>query len=425
MKRRQFLLGAGGAGLAGLLSACAAPSVPRGSGEVAFFNDVPTWTPGFDAANQQLRRLAGAALAPRSVPTSSSYQQVIQSQLQTTNPPDIAKWGSGYQLQDIARTGTLYPLDDVWAEAVSKGWVPKELQAIFRYHGKTYGMPLQQGYYVMFYNVKLFGRLGLGVPKTWDDFTAACAKLKSAGVTPMGTTQVNSWPVAVWMSVFAVAYDAAWYTALCQNKAKWSDPKGIGFLQLWKEMIGKGWFTSADTSIDDFPSLLRKQTIGMFAEAVSWEAQSIDLTGLKPTTGYSAFILPNVDGQATTSIITETAGLVVPRKGPNRDATVEILRYWLDPRVQHPWSNFLSGSSANPEVAWSNGPSRAIQKIVQGKKLTVLNRYYENSPPALVEGNLQDLGGFMASPGDIHALATGMDRRADTEWTYWHEETRA
>jgi multiple sugar transport system substrate-binding protein len=425
MERRQFLVGAGGLGLLGLLAACASPSIPAGSSEVAFFNDVPTWSPGFQAANKYLKTLAGGTLAPRSVPTSASYQQVIQSQLQTTNPPDVAKWGSGYQLQDIARTGTLYPLDDVWKESIAKGWVPAELQDIFKYQGKTYAMPLQQGYYVMFYNVQLFDKLGIAAPTTWDEFLAACTKLKSAGITPLGATQVNSWPIAVWMSVFALSYDAAWYRDLCSNRAKWSDPKGIAFLTLWRDWIEKGWFTSADSVIDDFPSLMQKGKLGMFAEAVSWETQSIDVTGLKATTGYDTFILPNMDGSKTTSIITETAGLIVPRKGPNRSRTVEILRHWLDPRPQHEWSDFLSGSSANPEVAWSNAPSRRIQKIVQDSSLEIANRYYENSPPALINGNLQDLGGFMAAPGDVHALASGMDARGDTEWKYWHEETAA
>lgn len=51
--------------------------------------------------------------------------------------------------------------------------------------GRTYGIPLEQSCWTLFYNRKLFREHGWEPPRTWDDFFALCERIKAAGVAPL------------------------------------------------------------------------------------------------------------------------------------------------------------------------------------------------------------------------------------------------
>ncbi|MGQ7787281.1 ABC transporter substrate-binding protein [Nesterenkonia sp. K-15-9-6] len=423
MERRTFLTAAGLAGLT--LSACSGPpeSLPSESHALQFFNDAAAWGPGYTAAGQELSKKTGWSIDPQTIPDASAYEQVIRSLLQTRNPPDLIKWGSGYRTKDLARTGGIADVTSAWDASVQLGWLDDSLRSAFTYEEGVYGLPLIQGFYVMFYNVALFDRLGISAPKTWDEFINLCDTLQDAGVTPIGTTQVNIWPVANWFSMLATAYDADWFTRVCANEATFLDDEARGMMQLWQEMIRWGYHTSPDTDSGNFAGMLQSETVGMWPSAVSWSTQSLQNIGMKSGDDYDAFILPPYSGKEK-AVVTEVAGLVVPARSQNVDEVVEVMASWLDPDVQQPWSDFLSGSSANPKVPWTDPISQRLQSQIRDENITVVNRYWEGSPTALVVGVTQDLGGFMADPSHPQRVLESLQQKAVSEWSYWVEATR-
>jgi multiple sugar transport system substrate-binding protein len=421
MRRRRFMAAAGALGL-GLGATGCGGADSDDEQALQFFNDAASWGPGYVSAGEVLQQKAGWSISPQTIPNASSYEQVIRSLLQTRKPPDLVKWGSGYRMRDLARTGDLAELSEPWQHAVDQGWLDDGMREDFTYQDGVYGMPLIQGYYVMFYNAELWTELGLEVPTTWDEFLAVCETLKAADVIPIGTTQANIWPVANWFSMLSAVYDADWYTALCRNEAAFTDDAARGMLELWAEMIAKGYHTSADSVGDDFPSMLANKKIGMQPTPVSWSTQSMENAGMESGTGFDAFVLPSVNTEQST-VVTEIAGLIVPDRSSRRSGVLEAMASWLDPDVQQPWSDFLNGSSANPLVPWSDPVRQRLQQDIRDGA-TVVNRYWENSPPPLVVGVTQDLGGFMAKPGDISALQKSLQQKADSEWSYWEEATR-
>ncbi|WP_422117866.1 ABC transporter substrate-binding protein [Brachybacterium sp. UNK5269] len=423
MRRRRFLAAVSALGLAGTTTACSSTTDAAETGDLQFFNDAASWEPGYLAAGDALRERMGWGLSPQTIPNASSYEQVIRSLLQTQDPPDLVKWGSGYRMRDLARTGALAELSSAWEASVDAGWLDDEMRQDFTFDGGIFGMPLIQGYYVMFYNVRVFEELGLEPPATWGEFLDVCQALKAAEVTPLGTTQMNIWPVANWFSMLAAAYDADWYRALCQNEASFLDDQAMGLMELWQQMIRDGLHTSADSVSDNFPSMLASGRIGMQPTPVSWSTQSMELAGMESETGFDAFLLPAVNASSPT-VVTEIAGLVVPERSRHRAEATEALASWLAPEVQEPWSAFLNGSSANQQVTWSDPVSQRLQSTIRDQNLDVVNRYWENSPPPLVVGVTQDLGGFMADPSDPRGVLESLQRKAESEWSYWQEATR-
>ena len=51
--------------------------------------------------------------------------------------------------------------------------------------GHTYALPFAYSCWTIFYNRRIFERLGLREPRTWDDFFAACDRIRKAGIAPL------------------------------------------------------------------------------------------------------------------------------------------------------------------------------------------------------------------------------------------------
>ena len=115
---------------------------------------------------------------------------VVISQFQTAaaagNAPDIQfLWNGIYHMESVW-LGYLQPLDGLVSDDVIKASNPTLLS---RFGGKTYRVGWYPLPMIWIYNKDLFDKAGLDAdnpPKTWDEFLAACDKLKAAGIAPVG-----------------------------------------------------------------------------------------------------------------------------------------------------------------------------------------------------------------------------------------------
>lgn len=416
MRRRDFL---GGLGALALLAGCG-KGLQSPPGTVSFYSDNPTWKPGFEDASRQLKKVSGVGLDILSVPTVTSYEQVIKAQLQTSKSPDLLKWWNGYRLQDLARIGQLADLSDVWNAAHAKGWIDEAIRPEFSYDGRVYGIPLHESYYVVFYRKSIFGKLGIDVPSTWDELMTAAAKAKKAGITPFVSTQSYPWSF-VWFEEMISKLDVGFYQRLTAGKASYTDPTAKEAMKLWREMIGQGYFTSPDTDLTTAPAMLHSGAVAMYP-CGTWNNQAIQAAGNKTGKDLDAFILPTVEPAARKSVVVEAATFVVPSRAPHKSEVHKVMQHWLDPSVQRVWSAYLVDSAPNPTLVSPDPVIRNVQAIVRRTNPVRVNRYWEASPPALVEANVQDIGDFMIHPSKANSVLSRMQKRADAEWSYWKQE---
>ena len=92
-----------------------------------------------------------------------------------------------------------YPTQTQFKQKVANGYVQdlsgqdflnnvdsSSLKMTVQEDGDYYALPYSRNYIGVYYNVQMFEDNGIEVPKTWQEFTDACDKLKAAGITPMG-----------------------------------------------------------------------------------------------------------------------------------------------------------------------------------------------------------------------------------------------
>ncbi|WP_433942984.1 ABC transporter substrate-binding protein [Paenibacillus sp. SN-8-1] len=68
------------------------------------------------------------------------------------------------------------------------------------FDGKVYGLTTGNATSGIVYNKKAFADAGItSVPKTWDEFLAACEKLKQKGIVPLASNFKDKWPLNSWV----------------------------------------------------------------------------------------------------------------------------------------------------------------------------------------------------------------------------------
>jgi raffinose/stachyose/melibiose transport system substrate-binding protein len=116
---------------------------------------------------------------------ADNYFALLKAAAISHTGPDIAvQWTGLFTLQDTSYLSSLKGLvpDSALSQMKGMQWMSAGLSS----SGAPYVMPLEDQFYIGFYNKKALQKAGVtSVPKTWDELSSACTKLKAAGYTPI------------------------------------------------------------------------------------------------------------------------------------------------------------------------------------------------------------------------------------------------
>lgn len=149
------------------------------------------WTSGGEAAalNVLKQNLQKEGITWKDAPIAggggTQAMTVLRARVAAGNIPTAVQM-LGFDIQDWAALGSLADLNDI---AGKEGWdkvVPKALQRFSKYDGKWVAAPVNvHSTNWVWANKAVMDKLGLAVPKNWDEFVAALDKAKAAGVIPL------------------------------------------------------------------------------------------------------------------------------------------------------------------------------------------------------------------------------------------------
>ena len=428
LTRRQALMRAAALGLSipalSALSASAAPqpATPRSlsrnaTTNLSFFHDKAPWEDYFKAMSDLSAEQIDISFTETPYSDTTSFQQVINSSLPTGDAPDLFTWWSGYRMEDLYKSGNIRDMSDVWTAAVAAGDLPESLAAAFSFDGKPYAVPQSTSSWVVFYNKKVFADNSIEVPATWADFLSNAEKLKAAGVTPFFATVDGRWPAFIWFEEFLIKRDPQFYVDLCNGQAKYTDDTAVKAMADWKDLIDKEYFTPLDTPMDqNFVTMFQAGEVAMIPVG-TWFQQQFLAADLVPGEDYDVFILPNIDPAATKNVmIVETGAIILPNGGKNDEAAVKLAAWWDQVDAQTKWSGLLGDLGANPKVQHDNVVLANVTKLTTDGKYELLQRYWEATPPAIVENAVDELARFMLNPGEAQSVLEAIQKIADEEW---------
>ena len=169
----------------------------------------------------------------------------MKTKLATGDMADVFQYNSGSLMAALDPAKNIVPLTN---EAYM-GNIDPSFKTSVTSGTDLYGVPFGQatGGGIL-YNKKVFAKLGLQVPKSWDEFMANNAKIKAAGIDPVIQTYGDTWTSQLFvLADFAnvVAAQPDWAAKYTANQAKYVDEPAIkGFQRL--EAVKKAGYLNKD-----------------------------------------------------------------------------------------------------------------------------------------------------------------------------------
>ncbi|MNK34021.1 Multiple sugar-binding protein precursor [compost metagenome] len=124
-------------------------------------------------------------------PSQTDYNQQAKVRMASQELPDVM-FIPTIPNSDLPKY--FAPLDDM---GLNDKITFKDFKA---FDGKVYGITSGNSTSGIVYNKKAFADAGItAVPKTWDEFLAACEKLKQKGIVPLASNFKDKWPLNNWV----------------------------------------------------------------------------------------------------------------------------------------------------------------------------------------------------------------------------------
>jgi raffinose/stachyose/melibiose transport system substrate-binding protein len=243
--------------------------------------------------------LPGAKFELDGVEDTVNRDTKLKAEMAAGNPPKIFDLFGGPDTQNYQKAGHLLDLTPILAEL---GLSDKFIDlGEFTVDGKIYGLP-RSGYVEgVFYNKKMFADAGVGIPKTWDEFLAACEKLKAKNYVPiaMGTGAGDGWVVnMVANSLFVREAGKEVQVGFVKGTSKWTDPKVVDSFKKLELLKTKGYIDKSALALK-YPEGQAKFYTGGAAMLMdgSWASSAVEDKEKSKVAGNVGFFnFPGVGG---------------------------------------------------------------------------------------------------------------------------------
>ena len=173
----------------------------------------------------------------------TDYATVLQTRITGGNPPDVAIMpGIGF-LRRFANDGSIKKITDLGIDpaSIAGNYAPGILE-IGKVGNDQYGIMVKfNSKSTVWYRPQKLKDAGVAIPKTWDDFTAAVAKLKAKGDIPLGLGAKDSWTLTDWFeSIYVRQAGPDAYSKLFSKDGDWTDPTVTTAIKTMLDVLKEG-----------------------------------------------------------------------------------------------------------------------------------------------------------------------------------------
>ena len=194
----------------------------------------------------------------------------------------------------------------------------------FTYKGAVYALPESLDFPLLFYRKDIFQKMGLSVPKTWDDFYETVAVLQKSNLT-VGVTWQEMFNLMLYQSGGSYYNNEGNASVLDEYVSIDSFAKTLKFYKeygLPVEFNFANRFRSGDMPMGIVSYMMYNQ-LYLFAPEISgmWEFTSVP--GIK-----------DENGNINNSVLASGSGAVILNTTKDKDAAWEFLKWWTDTNTQ-------------------------------------------------------------------------------------------
>jgi raffinose/stachyose/melibiose transport system substrate-binding protein len=267
-------------------------------------------------------------------PQGSDGDNVVKTRLSTQDMTDIFLYNSGSLFQALKPEQNLVPLkDEPFVPKLDKAFTPT-VSANNQIYGAPWGTAFGGG---ILYNKKVYEKLGLEVPKTWDEFMANNAKLKQAGIDPVIQSYGETWSSQLFVLADyhnVAAMSPGWDQKYTRNQVKYEQPPALEGFQHLEEVKKDGYLNKNYGSLK-VPAALSYLARGKGGHYPQLTAVIPNLETSDPDkiNDVGFFAQPGTDASKNGLTLWLPAGIYIPRttEGAKLEAAKKFLAFTATP----------------------------------------------------------------------------------------------
>jgi len=250
--------------------------------------------------------------------------------------PDIAvMWTGLFALKYAHLLADLRPLLPAQPLSEMKGleWASEG----FDIHKQLYVLPLEDQFYIGFYNNALFKKAGISAPpRDWAELADACTKLRAVGVTPLlygSDSQALSsefYPFYDFSYLMAGIYPVDAWTGFANGKIPWTSPQIEAEVQKWADLHTNGCTNSDVLTATDILTSFNQGKAAMIVDG-NWNLQQL-YDKLGPDLG--VFPLPYSDAPQKGIVQMPGDGLSLLKSSTNKADAATFLTFLMSGEAQ-------------------------------------------------------------------------------------------
>jgi raffinose/stachyose/melibiose transport system substrate-binding protein len=266
-------------------------------------------------------------------PGGSEGDNLVKTRLATGDMSEVFIYNNGSLLQALKPEQNLTPLDDQpWAGQIDQTFADSSKGSDGKLYGGPYGTAFGGG---VLYNIPVYKKLGLEIPKTWDEFMKNNETIKKAGIDPVEQTYGETWTSQLFVlgdyhNVEAAVPDfAAKYTA---GELKYATtPAALAGFQHIQDVKDAGYFNKdfASAKLTDGVKAVATGTAAHYPQ-LGASANNIENVAPGKSNDVGFFALPGPD--AATNAMTVwpgTAAMYIPKsvEGDKLEAAKKFIAF--------------------------------------------------------------------------------------------------
>jgi raffinose/stachyose/melibiose transport system substrate-binding protein len=329
--RKEFLR-LGGAGLAGatLLGVAGCGGSQQGGGEVIRYFTGVAETTALEKANIEIEVTRFQEEYPkytveREAIPPESQRDVMQTRLQSDNPPDLIGYDTGPGFGGVlAGAGLLKSLEDSYKQ---NGWdIYEWAKQRVTYDGTLFGVPNEVEEIIVYYNKDLVSE----VPQTVDDLRQIADDIKGQGKIPFAFGDQEQWPAGHMFSIGASnILGRQGLDDILYGDGRWDTSEVITAIELiFRDFVEAGYYPEGVNAItyDDANALFYSGEAAMNPTG-TWLVSAINESVQDFEVGFFPF--PSIDGSSISPPAGVGGGLFVAEEARNPEGAITWLDYML------------------------------------------------------------------------------------------------
>ncbi len=354
------------------------------------------WTRRFSSANPEL-----------SVQFEWTFKETLKKDLAhhlglLENGPSVVGWYAGGDVtRTLVKKGQLRGLGGLLRRSGLAEAIPASLlKGAVDEQGEPYVLPTDYYHWGVSYNKELLRELGIAVPRTMDEFLAACATFQAAGVLPITIGTKYKWPAAGWFDYLNMRLHGEFHTELTSGVVPMTDARVKAVFALWKQLLPFFPPPQRARELDwyDMAHLLSNKSagfalIGDFVRQETANREQIDF-----------FQFPILDPTVPVGEDAPCDGVVIPRNVDNAEAA-ERLVAWLG-SVEYQTARLnLTSIPSNVHAAALISDDVVRRGAAMVARADFVSQFYDrDTTPAMAAKGMDVMIAFLERPDDIDKL---------------------